>query len=318
MFLSCLSRRCIPASDAARLSSSNLRILSLKLRLSRTSVCRKISGVVGCADRRYEGFETLLDLLCRRVGEAVEEEGVGLARCGYMGEELFHLALAAGAQIDELEARRTFELCRIGHARTAESRTVGDARTDHHDPVAEGIGCGFDAGAGVDADFERFHLVEQRQVEQALLLGAVHVLDEGGLVVGSQTGTGDAGEDPLAVALDVKVHSLLREPRHVGTGFAVGRRPAGGDRAAVGAEDHGHAGRIGVIEPHGLRQIGIVSHLDAVEGLLRRVRLVHERERRGVDVVRFGFFGSRCRADAEHAEQRAEREQEVFHIRKIG
>ena len=119
-------------------------------------------------------------------------------------------------------------------------------------------------------------------------------------------------------ALDVKVHSLLREPRHVGTGFAVGRRPAGGDRAAVGAEDHGHAGRIGVIEPHGLRQIGIVSHLDAVEGLLRRVRLVHERERRGVDVVRFGFFGSRCRADAEHAEQRAEREQEVFHIRKIG
>ena len=49
------------------------------------------------ADCRYEGFETLLDLLCRRVGEAVEEEGVGLARCGYMGEELFHLALAAGA-----------------------------------------------------------------------------------------------------------------------------------------------------------------------------------------------------------------------------
>ena len=117
---------------------------------------------------------------------------------------------------------------------------------------------------------------------------------------------------------DVEVHSLLREPRHVGTGFAVGRRPAGGDRAAVGAENHGHAGRIGVIEPHGLRQIGIVGHLDAVEGLLRRMRLVHERERRGVDVVRFGFFGSRCRADAEHAEQRAEREQEVFHIRKIG
>ena len=141
-----------------------------------------------------------------------------------MGEELFHLALAAGAQIDELEARRTFELCRIGHARTAESRTVGDARTDHHDPVAEGIGCGFDAGAGVDADFERFHLVEQRQVEQALLLGAVHVLDEGGLVVGSQTGTGDAGEDPLAVALDVEVHSLLREPRR---SSSSGRRSCG-------------------------------------------------------------------------------------------
>lgn len=201
MFLSCLSRRCSPLQDAARLSSSNLRILSLKLRLSRTSVCRKISGVVGCAARirRYEGFETLLDLLCRRVGEAVEEEA-SARTLRYMGEELFHLALAAGAQIDELEARRTFELCRIGHARTAESRTVGDARTDHHDPVAEGIGCGFDAGAGVDADFERFHLVEQRQVEQALLLGAVHVLDEGGLVVGSQTGT----------AMPAKTHSPSR------------------------------------------------------------------------------------------------------------
>ena len=193
-----------------------------------------------------------------------------------------------------------------------------EARTEDHDLVAEGIFHRHDLRVRIHAHLQRSQLVVVGQVEQALLLGAVHVLDEGGLVVGSQTGTGDAGEDPLAVALDVEVHSLLREPRHVGTGFAVGRRPAGGDRAAVGAEDHGHAGRIGVIEPHGLRQIGIVGHLDAVEGLLRRMRLVHERERRGVDVVRFGFFGSRCRADAEHAEQRAEREQEVFHIRKIG
>lgn len=81
-----------------------------------------------------------------------------------------------------------------------------DARPDHHNPVAEGVGSGFQQRSFVGSDFEAGDLVVQREVQQTLLHRRIHVLDNGGFVLRPGfVRHPDPGEHPFAVAANVEV-----------------------------------------------------------------------------------------------------------------
>lgn len=67
-------------------------------------------------------------------------------------------------EVDEPESQGTAQACDVGHSRTACRGAVRDARPDHHDPVAEGVGSGFQQRPFVGSDFEAGDLVVQREV----------------------------------------------------------------------------------------------------------------------------------------------------------
>lgn len=211
MFLSVSRIFSIPFRAASRLASSKARFFRSKFPLSRTSVWRKINGVVGwlSPDAPDEPFQPLVDLLGRRVRKGVEQKGVGPGLRGDAREECIELALPAGPEVDEPESQGAAQACGVGHSRTASRSAVRDARPDHHNPVAEGVGSGFQQRTFVGSDFEGGDLVVQREVEQALLHRRIHVFDDGGFVLRSGFARHtDSGEDPFAVAANVEV-----EPR---------------------------------------------------------------------------------------------------------
>ena len=111
--------------------------------------------------------------------------------------------------------------------------------------------------------------------------------------------TGDAGEDPFAVPLDVEIHALLRQRRVMRAGLGPDRCPAGAERAAVGAEDERHARRVGVVPAHGLRQVGILRDFKAAVRPGGRMHFVHLGQGRAIDI--FQLLCNAGRPDKEHA-----------------
>lgn len=158
------------------------------------------------ADAPDEPFQPLVDLLGRRVRKGVEQKGVGPGLRGDAREECIELALPAGPEVDEPESQGAAQACGVGHSRTASRSAVRDARPDHHNPVAEGVGSGFQQRSFVGSDFEAGDLVVQREVQQTLLHRRIHVLDNGGFVLRPGfVRHPDPGEHPFAVAANVEV-----------------------------------------------------------------------------------------------------------------
>ena len=221
----------------------------------------------------------LFDLLRRRIRKNVEHEGVGPGLRGDAREERVELALSAGPEVDESESQRAAQSCGVGHSRTARRGAVRDARPDHHDPVTEGVGSGFQPRTFVGSDLEGGDFVVQREVEQALLHRRIHVFDDGGFVLRSGFARHtDSGEDPFAVAADVEVEPALCDERRIGSGELVDGGPPGADVAAVGAEHHGQPRGVAVISRDRRGQLGVAGHLDTLERRTSRLGFVNDRE----------------------------------------
>ena len=234
---------------------------------------------------RDERLEPLADQFRRRVRKGVEEKGVGVGFGEQPCEFGLEFAVAAVPQIDELDACHAAHARRIGHARTAGRGSVGDARPEDDDAVFVGRCERCDNGVVVHADFQRQEFAPRRQVEHALPGLPVHVLDDGAGVPVFQSGACCAGHRPDPVPADVEVHAALHDRGHVPAVAARGRGPAGLDGAAVGGEEHGHAGRIAAIAADGGVVEMVTGRIDPVVGVsLHRAGAADEGQRRGIDV----------------------------------
>ena len=235
------------------------------------------------ADGRHEGVEPLLDLPGTRVGEGVENKGVGLHLGQHPREFGLQLALPAVTEIQEIESHPAGQPRRPGHAGTPGRSAVGDARPEHHDPVAEGVRNGLDAAVAVDAQFQRKHLVPQGQVDQTGLFALVHILDQRAVVVVA-LGPAETGVDPLPVALDVEIETLAGDGGHVVAQSVSAGFPPGADRPAVGAENDGQAGGEGRVVLHGLPEF-VTGGVDPLEQFGSGHALADDGQRRGIDVT---------------------------------
>lgn len=224
----------------------------------------------GLAEGLHADFGTLVDLLGRHVGEAIEDVDGGIEFGDELGDFGLHFAVAGEAEVDDFAVQLAAEDGHVGHARAGGGDAVGDGCAVEDDGFAAGfaVGAFVDARAFGDADFERERAVAQGEVDHVLAVTGGHAGGEDVGIFGELGGAADAAPAPLAGGgAGVEIEAALADGGHGGTGegFAA-QRPAGVDGGGVGHEADEDAGGVAAEVPDGFADDGFGAGGKAVEG----------------------------------------------------
>ncbi len=231
-----------------------------------------------------EGNQPFGDHLGIGIRKSVEDHRIGVLHIGeVIGEIGLELAVTAAGDAAEVKPRIAGDLHRVAHARTAGADAVREARTEDHDLVAERILHRYDLRVLIHADLQRGQFVVVGQIQQALLLGAVHPFDHRERLA-ALAGSARRGVDPLAVLADVEVEALGSYPR--GAGTVVDERGVLGqqvDARGIGLEHQRQARAAAHLLVLGLGEALVSDRIDPVVRVRRRQRLADQIEFGGVD-----------------------------------
>ena len=115
---------------------------------------------MGLAHLLNEGEQPLANLFFRGVGEGVKDEAVHGGVGKGIGKIGLHLAVAAAAQAEQLDAGAAGELGGVCHAATGGAYPVRETGAVNAYPVPEGVGEGFDMAAFPYANLDGIFFAE--------------------------------------------------------------------------------------------------------------------------------------------------------------